>query len=114
MMPSIWSANTTVSFGVAAHAAGIIEVNGNAVADAIKARLFNMCSLRVPRHLSEMPPVARPFGGLKLRVTVLGKVAQRLPRPVLLRSAARRLTGAGTPEQRRNEQEAAGTVCASP
>jgi hypothetical protein len=46
-MPSIWSANTTVSFGVAAHAAGIIEVNGNAVADTIKARLFNMCSLPV-------------------------------------------------------------------
>ena len=39
---SIWLANTTVSFGVAAHAAGMTEVNGNAAADAIKARLFNM------------------------------------------------------------------------
>ena len=36
--------------------------------------------------------MGRPFGGLELRVIVLGKVAQRLPRPVVLRSAARRLT----------------------
>ena len=39
---SIWLANTTVSFGVAAHAAGMNEVNGNTVADAIKVRLFSM------------------------------------------------------------------------
>jgi hypothetical protein len=28
-----------------------MEVNGNAVADAIKARLFNMCSLPISGHL---------------------------------------------------------------
>jgi hypothetical protein len=44
---SIWLANTTVSFGVAAHAAGITEVSGNAAADAIRARLFNMPSLPI-------------------------------------------------------------------
>ena len=38
-MSSIWLAITTVSFGVAAHAAGMSEVSGNAAADPIKARL---------------------------------------------------------------------------
>jgi hypothetical protein len=47
-MSSIWLANTTVSFGVAAHAAGITDVNGSTAADAIKARLFNMRSLPEP------------------------------------------------------------------
>jgi hypothetical protein len=42
-----------VSFGVAAHAAGINEVNGKAVADATKTRLFNM--LRLPPLLGIYP-----------------------------------------------------------
>jgi hypothetical protein len=75
---SIWLANTTVSFGVAAHAAGIAEVNVSAVAEAITARLFNMpnpppCFFVYTRqHLEPtFPPVASPSGRLKGSVIVV-------------------------------------------
>jgi hypothetical protein len=77
-----------VSFGVAAHAAGIAEVNGNAAADAIKARLFNMpgppvswCSSEntLNRHSPDGQPIWSSDRPLKHAATASGGFVRNCP-----------------------------------